>query len=292
MSKQASANPLLAIFWAALVASLISAFGAGVWITLISINLATTPAIPWSVPAMAIVLWLMWQYLGGKGWPRSTSKTRHAYLRSNPVPRSVWVWALAAGVTSLVALAGFWIILVELTGVGGNPTIPGNAQYPILTVVLGLLMGSLVSPITEEAAFRGYSQVILRRALPATATIVISSALFALWHGPTQGFVWSKLLFYFSVGVVFGTIAELTHSVLPAIPVHILGDLTFFFLIWPYDATRPLVWRDGADIGFWLLAAQAIVFTVLAVLLFRIMASKANAPRQQIQATGKPVTLQ
>jgi membrane protease YdiL (CAAX protease family) len=135
--------------------------------------------------------------------------------------------------------------------------------------VLGLLTGSLVSPITEEAAFRGYAQVRLERVFPAWTAILISSLLFAFWHGPTQGFVWSKLLFYFVVGVAFGTTAYLTNSSLPAIPAHILGDVTFFFFIWPHDAARPLVWRDGADLWFWIYIAQAVIFTVLAILAFR-----------------------
>ncbi len=86
-----------------------------------------------------------------------------------------------------------------------------------------------------------------------------------------------KLLFYFLVGVAFGTTAYFTRSSLPAIPAHILGDLSFFFLIWPYDAARPLVWRDGADAWFWLNAVQAIVFAVLAVLAFRLIARMANS---------------
>ena len=263
---------LLSVLWFVLLASLIAAFGTGIWTALISINLASSPAIPWAVAVMALVLWLMWQYLDGQWWPRSTSEARHSYLRAKPVSRRVFGWALLAGVLSLIALAGYWIVLVELVGVGGNPTIPSYSQYPRLTVVLGLLMGSLVSPITEEAAFRGYGQVILERVFPAGVAISISAILFALWHGPTQGFFWSKLLFYFAVGVDFGVIAYLTQSSLPAIPVHILGDLSFFFLIWPYDAARPLVWKSGADLWFWISGVQAIIFTVLAILAFRRLA--------------------
>ena len=263
---------LMSVAWFVLLTSLIAAFGTGVWTALITSNLATSPAIPWAVAVMAIILWLMWQYLDGRWWPRSTSNARHLYLRARAVSRGVFAWALLAGVLSLIALAGYWIVLVELVGVGGNPTIPNYAQYPPLTVVLGLLMGSLVSPITEEAAFRGYGQVILERMFPARVAIAISAVLFALWHGPTQGFFWSKLLFYFAVGVDFGAIAYLTQSSLPAIPVHILGDLTFFFLIWPYDAARPLVWKSGADLWFWISGAQAIIFTVLAILAFRRLA--------------------
>jgi membrane protease YdiL (CAAX protease family) len=200
------------------------------------------------------------------------------------VSRAVWGWSLLAGLLSLAALAGFWIALVELTGAGGNPTIPDNSRYPVLTVVLGLLMGSIVSPTTEEAAFRGYAQVILERVFPAATSIVFSSVLFALWHGPTQAFVWSKLLFYLIVGIVFGTIAYLTNSVWPALPIHVLGDLTFFFLIWPYDATRPLVEQSGADFGFWLSVGQAIIFAGLAVLAFRQL-------RQSLYSPARPDNL-
>jgi len=262
----------MSFVWFVLLTFLIAAFGTGVWTALITINLATSPATPWAVAVMALILWLMWQYLDGRWWPRSTSEARHSYLRAKAVSRRVFAWALLAGVLSLIALAGSWIVLVELVGVGGNPTIPSYAQYPPLTIVLGLLMGSLVSPITEEAAFRGYGQVILERVFPAGAAIAITSVLFAVWHGPTQGFFWSKLLFYFAVGVDFGAIAYLTQSSLPAIPVHILGDLTFFFLIWPYDAARPLVWKSGADLWFWISGAQTIIFTVLAILAFRRLA--------------------
>ena len=184
---------ILAVVWAGLLASLITGLGAGAWTALLASNLKTSPAIPWAVPVMALVLWLLWQYLGGKWWPRSTAEARRSHLRANPVSRRVFGWALLAGALALVALAGFWIVLVELTKVGGNPTFPNYAAYPLLTVALGLLMGSVVSPLTEEVAFRGYCQVMLERKFPGATAVVISLVFFALWHGPTQGFLWPKL---------------------------------------------------------------------------------------------------
>jgi Type II CAAX prenyl endopeptidase Rce1-like len=89
-------------------------------------------------------------------------------------------------------------------------------------------MGSVAAPLAEEPAFRGYCQVILEREFRGPIAVVFSSILFVLAHGPTQGFLWPKLLFYFLVGVVFGTIACLTKSILPAIPAYILGLLVFF----------------------------------------------------------------
>lgn len=272
-----------AIAWAAILALLVAGFASGVWGGLLVANLRVSPAIPWSVAVMAVVLWLLWQYLGGRWWPRSTSQQRRAHLRARLVPRRVLWWALLAGALALAALVGLWIVLVELTHVGGNPTIPGATAAPPLTIALALVMGSLVSSITEEFAFRGYAQVTLERAFPSVVAVAISSLFFMLWHGPTQGFDWSKLLFYFLVGVVFGTIAFLTASILPALPVHLAGDLIFFFLIWPHDAGRRFVWRDGPDAAFWLFAAQVIVFAALAILAFRRLARiiATETPRPQ-----------
>jgi membrane protease YdiL (CAAX protease family) len=271
-----------------ILALLVAGFGSVVWGALLVGNLMTRPAIPWAVPAMAVVLWLMWQYLDGRWWPRGTSAARHRLLRARRVPGRVFAWALVAGGLSLVALVGLWIVLVELTKVGGNPTIPNASAYPQLTVALALIMGSLVSPLTEEAAFRGYCQVTLERTFRGVTAIAISSVFFALWHGPTQGFLWPKLLFYFLVGVVFGAAAYLTNSVLPAIPVHIAGDLTFFFLVWPHDATRPFVWRDGADAWFWISVAQVVIFAALAALAFRRLARSTAGARAGEARSGAP----
>jgi membrane protease YdiL (CAAX protease family) len=257
-----------AVLWAAVLALLVTGVASFVWGGLLVANLTISPAIPWAVVVMAAVLWLLWQYLGGRWWPRGTSVRRRALLRWKPVPRTVLGWALLAGALSLVALVGLWIVLVELTHVGGNPTIPGAKTTPAVTLALALLMASLVSSLTEEWAFRGYAQVTLERAFGGVAAVTISSLFFMLDHGPTQGFAWSKLLFYFLVGAAFGTIAFLTTSTLPAWPAHLVGDLTFFFLIWPNDATRRFVWRDGADATFWLAIALAVVFVALAVLAF------------------------
>jgi len=45
----------------------ITILAGGVWSALLVTNLRTSPAVPWSVPVMALLLWLMWRYLGGKG---------------------------------------------------------------------------------------------------------------------------------------------------------------------------------------------------------------------------------
>jgi membrane protease YdiL (CAAX protease family) len=279
---------LRTVAWAALLALLVAGFASFTWGGLLIANLKTSPTVPWSFGVMAVVLLLLGLYLNGSGWPRRTSQARRAYLRARLVPGRVLAWALLAGGLALAGLVGLWIVLVELTHVGGNPTIPGAGSAPLLTLVLGLIMGSLVSSITEEFAFRGYAQVALERKLGAVAAVALSSLFFTLWHGPTQGFEWSKLLFYYLVGVVFGTTAFLTQSIVPAWPAHLAGDLIFFFIVWPGDAARRFVWRDGADLSFWLALAALIGFTALAVLAFRRLARVARASDAPEQV-GAPV---
>lgn len=259
---------LLAVAWAGFLGFVILMLGAGVWAALVAANLGASPGVPWAVPAMALVLWVMWMYLGGKFWPRSTSKARRVCLRANPVSIQVFGWAALAGGLSVVAFAGHWIVMFQLVKMPGN-ALPDFSRYPLFTVVSMIVMGSVAAPLTEEPAFRGYCQVILEREFSGPAAVFISSALFALAHGPTQGFLWPKLLFYFLVGVVFGSTAYLTNSILPAIPGHVLGLLIFFSLVWPHDAARRLVWDGGADVWFWMHAAQAILFTGAAVWAFR-----------------------
>jgi membrane protease YdiL (CAAX protease family) len=209
----------------------------------------------------------MWQYLGGRWWPRGTANLRRSLLRANPVPGRVFGWALLAGVLAIVALSGFWIILFQLVRTPAN-VLPDMSDYPFLTAAIILLTASLAAPLSEEAAFRGYFQVPMERQFSGPVAVVMSSTLFALAHG-THGFFWPKLLVYFLAGFGFGVSAYLTNSIVPGIAVHILGDITFFTMVWPNDANRLVVGEGGADAWFWLHAAQAVLFAILAILAFR-----------------------
>jgi membrane protease YdiL (CAAX protease family) len=271
MEKERSfATRALSIVGFGLLAFAITVLAGGIWSALLVANLRSSPAIPWSVPLMAILLWLMWSYLGGKGWPRSTSAARHHSLRANRRSARTYLWSFAAGVLSVVALAGYWVVLFRLVKMPPN-TLPDMSSYPRMTVALMTLMGSLVAPFVEEAGFRGYFQVALEREFHGSVAVIVSSLGFALAHF-AHGILWPKLLVYFLVGVAFGATAYLTNSTLPAILPHVIGDLTFFTLVWPHDAARRLVSESGTDNWFWIHVAQAIVFTALAVWAFQQLA--------------------
>jgi membrane protease YdiL (CAAX protease family) len=268
---------VLTVGWAATLAFVITAYGQGLWGVLVATNLRTTPTFPWAVAVMAFLLWAMWQYLGGRWRPRSTSDARRVCLRARMVPRPVFGWALAAGVLSVAALTGCWIVMFQLVKMPAN-AIPDPSRYPVLTMVFMALMGSLAAPLSEEAAFRGYCQVILERRFGGPIAIMLSSLMFALAH-LMHGLLWPKLLVYWFGGLVFGLTACLTRSILPGIAVHIIADLTFFTLVWPYDKGRPLAGENGLDTWFWVHCAQAVVFAGMAIPAFRQLARVAGQGR-------------
>ncbi len=256
------------VAWATFLAILIGLLGQGVWAALIVSNLATTPTIPWAVAVIALFPWLEWQYLGGRWWPRSTSHLRRRDLRANPVAVRALTLALLAGSLSVVALAGLWIVSATLVRMPGN-VLPDMSAYPPLTAALAVGMGSLVSPLLEQAGIWGYAQVILERQFRGVIAVLITSALFAVGpHPPLDSPLWPKLLFYFFTGVTFGTMAYLTNSILPGLLVHILSIVTFFTLVWPHDASRRLIGEGGADVWFWIHVAQTVFGGTLAVLVF------------------------
>ena len=234
-------------------------------------NLRTGATIPWSVPIMGLVLWAMWRYLDGRYPPRRTSEERHRLLRARFLSPSVFAWALVSGILALIALAGFWIVLVQLVKFPPH-VLPHFSRYPFVTVTLVIIMACLVSSLPEEAAFRGYFQTFLERRLPGAVAIVISALVLAPGHCLTQGFLWPVVLFYFAVDSMLGTLAYLTKSILPGIAVHFIGLLIFFTLIWPRDGSRPLVRDAGAGTWFWIHVAQTIICGWLAVAAFRWLA--------------------
>jgi len=242
--------------------------GAGAtWGLLVYANLRTSPSIPWALIPLCALLWLFWRYVGGWGWPRSTSRTRTKLLRANSVSVEAFAWSLTAGGLAIVALAGLWIVMFSMAPMPPNPLLPARfASSPLLIAAI-IIGASLMAPIVEESAVRGYLQTILEREVSPLAAVTLSSAVFALAH-VSQGVVWPKLLLYFLVGLTFGALALLNNSILPVIPVHMAADLAFFTLVWPYDDRRTLISAGGADTWFWIHCAQVAVFGAGSVFSF------------------------
>jgi membrane protease YdiL (CAAX protease family) len=283
---QSPARRTSVLFGLAILALVITGLAGGTWTALILANFKTGLRIPWAPFVMAAVIWAMWQYLNGRWAPRSTSAARHEYLRAKNVPARIWIWSFVAGALAIVSVAGGWIVLGQLVAMKPN-ALPSLAHIPTATLVLILIVASIVAPFSEEAAFRGYFQTALERNLRSPlAAVLLSSVVFAIAH-LTQGFYWPKQMLYFLVGVIFGAIAYFTDSTLPALPVHIFGDLVMFIFVWPYDATRRLIRDVGADQWFWIHVAQVIVFAAFALLAYRRLASVSKSCRVAGENTSR-----
>ena len=257
---------LRTILGSAVIAFGILIFGHGVWGAVLTSNLITTPAIPWSIPVMGAVLWGMWRFL-------SSTPARRELLRARKVPAQRTAWTLATGALAVISLGGLWIVLFQLVKMSPN-MLPDQSKYPWWTMLAFAIMGSLVAPLTEEAAFRGYCQTALERVFPGSMAVLISSIFFTAAH-LNHGLYWPKLLVYFLFGAVMGSMAYVNRSILPGIPAHSFGDFIFFTMVWPYDGARPSVWQHGTDTWFWIHVAQTLIFGALALAAFRrLRASK------------------
>ena len=257
----------LTALWTAVFAILMTGLVSGVWGGLLLANLATSPAVPWAALVMALLLWALWSYLGGRWAPRRTQTARRTLLRGGALPAPVAAWAVAAGVAWVIALAGLWIVLHRLIASPGNP-LADFSRLPPLTVAVSLIMAAVSGAVSEEAGFRGYFQGALERRGLGALSVLVAALVMAPIHAQTQGFVWPTLLFYLLVDGMLGALAYVTRSIRPGIIVHAIGLFVFFAFIWPQDAHRQLIWAKGADAGFWLGVVQTAVFAALGGLAF------------------------
>jgi membrane protease YdiL (CAAX protease family) len=262
------------------LAFLVAIIPGGIWSALLVANLNTTPAIPWASGVMAVLLWLLWSYLEGKGPPQRTATARGMHLRARRVSPKRFTLAVSAGLLSIASLSGLWIVLFRAVRIAGNQ-VPDFSQYPIFFVVVTLTMAALVSSIAEEASFRGYFQSVLESRFAPAVAISIQALVMAPGHGSTQGFAWPTMLFYFLVDTMLGTTANLTKSIIPGIAIHSLGLLTFFGLIWPADRNRIPLAQTGPDRWFWIHLTQVVLFGGPAIYVYTHLARLTKAARQR-----------
>ena len=264
---------ILELTRAAVIAIAITLLPQGVWSALIVTNLRHVPSIPWSVLIMALVLIGGFQYLRGAWGPSRSAALRRRSLRATVVSREILGWAWLAGGISMIALGGAWIILALLTLMAGG-VLPDLSTFSKLMVVPAVSMGALISPLCEQAGIWGYWQECAERRWTGPIAIVLTALFFALGPHPPAGapFV-PKTLFFFLTGLTFSAMAYFTQSIVPAIPVHAVGLLTFFLAVWPHDPERRLVLTNGTDLWFWIHVGQTAVCGAIAYWAFGRLAA-------------------
>lgn len=124
----------------------------------------------------------------------------------------------------------FWLLLVSAVALNVavdvlfaiiNPA-PAAPPAPFdLPFILGLLRDLVLAAIFEELIIRGWLYTGLRAKLSAWPTIVITSVLFALGHGPDL----QDVLAVLPLGVAAGYLRERTGSVKATITLHLLHNV-------------------------------------------------------------------
>lgn len=221
------------IFVVGLVMSLsILLMGIVPWTVLARLNLREHPEWPWAAAATACWLLIMIVWLGGRGWPHSTSAFRQFHLRLWRPQRGAWSGDSLAGILGLMgAMVGLTVLWILLQA---NRPPADMRDYPTTALRFSVwIMGAIVSGVVEEAAFRGYMQSHLERIGP-TFAILVTSAIFTLAHA-THGLAYLLAVApgFFLASVVYGYLALKSGSILPGMGLHVVSDAaeSYFVLL-------------------------------------------------------------
>lgn len=223
-------NRIPVVIRAVVVGILVQIIGVMPFIVLAQLNLRHGAAVPWAALIEVGIVWLLWRYLSGAGWPASTAATRRRWLRAGAVdlrliPATV-LTGLLYGLTvgCLAVFSNLWMPLAPEAAAG----ILAFARAPALTAGVTLLMVAVSAGVVEEAAFRGYMQVPIEERHGPLVAIGVVALAFALAHTPV-----GPILPVFVLGATgWGLLAWLSGSILPGVIVHTLVDATFLFWIW------------------------------------------------------------
>lgn len=239
------------------------------WVALLApLNLRLLPVVPWAIAPMAIYLVLYWRYIGGRIGSPGTAEMRRARLRANPLAPDVWIMATFTGLVGFGALLALVAVMARLVMLPESAPIAAPAGMPRLTVFLLLVMSSIVAGVTEEAGFRGYMQGRIEQRYGLPTAILVNGALFGLLHFPNHpGAVISMLPYYISVAAVYGGLTWGSNSILPALVLHVAGDIWSLTRLWAtgrpewqLSTTAPrLLSETGADASFFVATAALIV---------------------------------
>jgi len=254
---------------------------------LIYANLKLWPTVPWSILVLAAYLWLFWQYLQGRWWPRSTAEARRQGLRARRLSPRVWWWAMIAGYLAMISsFALHWVVgrLAPLRY--GVPEV--LQQFPFVTLLGILFMVSAVAGIVEEAAFRGFMQGPIERRHGTAVAILVVSLVFGLRHLTDwqPSMTVARMFFIVAASVVYGILVHEVDSILPGLVLHATGDAIGISWIWWLSthsgsgSSQRGFASALTDPSFLVAGVVTVVFGIAAVGAFRRLACVVRSERQ------------
>ena len=251
---------------AVIVGFVILMVGEGIPSNLFFINRTLWPSVPWFALPAVLWLWMFWQYLSGRWWPRSTSEARRQNLGAAPLSPAAWRWALVAVGSMMMSLGALHFLTARFDPLDYRGFYALFTAVPPQTVAALILVISAAAGIVEEAAFRGYMQrMIERRHGPVTATIVVAICFCLVHITSIPPLTPTRTLFIFADSVLYSVVARASGSILPGLVLHAVGDAAGVFLLWWLWSHDGL----GADAPAWLYLIESAILAAIAVWAYR-----------------------
>ncbi|HEY6351520.1 MAG TPA: type II CAAX endopeptidase family protein [Candidatus Angelobacter sp.] len=160
-------------------------------------------------------------------------RLRHgaAFLKSiswNSPPAEKILVAIAGA----VGLALFSAIFTLFTSRWVPKSLPIERVFHDTTsVYLFALFGIIFAPLVEELFFRGFLYPVLTRGIGVVASVILTSASFAMMHQGQLAHAWVPLTWLFLVGIVFTLVRVKTRSVALCVIVHLAYNTTLFTML-------------------------------------------------------------
>ncbi|MCL2680249.1 MAG: CPBP family intramembrane metalloprotease [Coriobacteriia bacterium] len=207
-----------------------------------------TTSVPWILLASGLITLLVcWLIVKRRGF----SPLQHAGMRATtPV---VLLSALVLGIGfSLVFDAIF--SLPALESIHDPATV--QRQSLLFGSILTAIIASTIVPIAEEIIFRGYILSEMRRGMPLLPAVLLSSAIFGVFHGTAM---WA--LMAMGMGLLFAWVALRARSVYASIMTHVGVNATSFIFVW----LKP----SGSQTFLLLIAVGAAIIIGAAIVFLR-----------------------
>ena len=166
-------------------------------------------------------------------------------------------YAFLAALAFLVAV-GVNILFYQL-GITGSSESFGNVQKAQLGVQLaaGILLFGVISPVVEEAVFRGIIYNRLKRSFSVSIGMVISALLFGCYHGNVVQALYGAVL-----GLVIAYIYELFGSFAAPMVFHSVANISVFVMSY-YEGLNHLQKPAAIGLAVGMLAAAAGILVYL-----------------------------
>lgn len=246
----------------------------GLAVALVGVNLWAAMLISigpgWAlIPPALLMLVLFVYWTSGRAWPDKTSVARAVVFRPIAMQPSQWIWSIGAALFFVVIVEAGLVVLfriipfpVETFRAPYRETVgPLLGGSPILVWAI-ILCGALTAGVCEETGFRGYMQLPIERRHGPLIAILVSSALFTVFHLNQAWAIPPMLPIIFIAGALLGLLAWSSNSLIPGMIGHALMDVCNFAYWWTGYAgdfkARP-IGEVGMDSGFFIALALLIV---------------------------------